>query len=141
METSMLVIEIALGIVLAWLIINNFDELFELSYKLFEFAFKFIAYPFKIVWWIAREVYEFTWWITKEAYKFLAHFLRWAVPYIIGLMIIGTALILIMVVFQFVPDNGKGTAILFIFSIAIAAFAYVYLKDVYKILTDRFKSE
>ena len=55
----MLIIEIALGIVLAWFIINHFEELMEFIASIVSVFFTVVFYPFKLLLKICQFIYRF----------------------------------------------------------------------------------
>ena len=97
----MLIIEIALGIVLGWLIINHFDAVIDSIFNLVSGLFRIILFPFKLVFKIIKEVAlvgrELLFGLT---YTF-AKILKWLIPIAI---VVGIAYGFFYVLFEFIPQ-------------------------------------
>lgn len=97
----MLIIEIALGIVLGWLIINHFDALVDSILSVVEGFFKILFFPFKLAYKILKELNS----ILKDllfglAYTF-AKIAKWLFPIA---LVFGIASGLFYLLFEFIPQ-------------------------------------
>ncbi len=124
----MLIIQIALGIVLGWLIINHFARVIEFTVATIILIFKVIFFPFKMIFGFIISVFEIISFYRKE---FTSFFLT--------IIVIGFAIALLVGIHQFIPDEHKTTGTIIIFGIGLSIAALIFIKDMYEVIRDKTK--
>ena len=100
----MLIIEIALGIVLAWFIINHFEVISSVVFFPFKIFFQVISFPFRFLSPVFREawliVYEMVFGFLNACKKGIVI----SVPYIVGITLVaGIIAGMFYIMYRFVP--------------------------------------
>jgi hypothetical protein len=120
-----LIIQIALGIVLAWYVITRFEAVVNVV----TYPFKILFWPFKFLWVVVREVVlnlrEIIYGLVELLWKLFIFIL----PYVILLAVIGGAL---YVLIEFVPKPYNGNILISIIACIAIASLYVMFKESYE---------
>ena len=120
-----LIIQIALGIVLAWYVITRFEAVVNVV----TYPFKILFWPFKFLWVVVREVVlnlrEIIYGLVEVLWKLFIFIL----PYIIIFAIIGSMLYCLA---EFVPKPYNGIILTSIIACIALAYLYVMFKESYE---------
>jgi hypothetical protein len=122
----MLIVEIALGIVLGWLIIKHFDAVIDSIFNLINGFFRIILFPFKLAFKIFKGIAFFA----KEVLFGLTYtttkILKWVIPIAI---VVGIAYGLFYLLFDFVPQPYSRYIFFLIFGGALLYGFSVMMKE------------
>jgi hypothetical protein len=125
----MLIIEIALGIVLGWLIINHFDAVIDAIFNIVSGFFRIILFPFKLAFKIFKEVAlvakELLFGLTYTATKIL----KWLIPIAI---VVGIAYGSFYLLFEFIPQPYSRYIFFLIFGGGLLYGSSVMMKESYE---------
>jgi hypothetical protein len=129
----MLVIEIAIGVVLGWILIKHFDGFINSIVGFTIGFFKIIFYPFKIIWTILREVYLLVYEVFYGVVATVLKAMRLGLP----LALFAAAAVLIVVgffnlIFNFIPQPYSRYLFWLIFGSGLLYGIFVFLKDEYE---------
>lgn len=120
-----LIIQIALGIVLAWYVITRFEAVVNVV----TYPFKILFWPFKILWIVVREVVlnfrEIIYGLVEALWKIFIYIL----PFAILLLVIGGAFYALI---EFVPKPYNGNILIFIIACIAIASLFVMFKESYE---------
>jgi hypothetical protein len=115
----LLIIEIALGIVLAWYLINNMDAIASMVKA-------FVLAPFRLIKFVAVELFGM--------FAYLMDKLVWVFAIVV---VIGAGALAVYGVFYLVPSEMHGKLIIAIFLGALAISIAIIAKDFFQILREK----
>lgn len=124
----MLIIEIALGIVLGWILINHLDAILNSTIGLITVFFNVISYPFKITWKILKEIWLIAFELIYGVSVALLKSSLYVFPIAIFLVIVGG---IFYSIFEFVPQPYSRYLFFSIFGGSLLYGIYVILRDSY----------
>ena len=127
----MLILEIAFGIVLGWLIITNFEVLIEFFSTLVSSVLKLFLAPFKLVIWLFKEIRE----VLNFYKKGIAYVLLFSITVSI-VFVVGAGIFI-----NFVPEKNIGTILWLLFGVALITAIFIFFKDMLEFLSSKTKKE
>jgi hypothetical protein len=125
----MLIIEIALGIVLGWLIITNFEALLESLVSLLELFFKVFFSPFKLLMWMKNLIFGVISNYKKPISYALISVMTVAIVTVVGLGIFS----------NFVSEKNYANLGWSLFGIGIIVAYLIFFKDMLELLSSKSK--
>lgn len=124
----MLIIQIALGIVLGWLIINHFEKVIEFTVETIGLIFRAIFFPFKLIFRFILSVVEI-----------ISYYRKGFALFLLSLIAIGIVITVFVGIHQFIPEEHKTTGTLIIFGIGLSIAAFIFFKDMFEVIRDKLK--